>query len=131
MDQEVRMNEKKKARSINEQGSLLKDTINYFRLVIRLMADARINPFLKLIPIGALIYLINPFDFPFILDDAAVLGLGIYSFVEFCPKDIVEEHMKILNQTIAGNWQDPPAPEQKKDDQDVIDAEFRDTDAKS
>lgn len=67
------------------------------KLILRLMADGRVNPLLKLLPVGALIYLIWPFDIPGPFDDAVVLGLGLYTFVELCPNDVVEEHRAALD----------------------------------
>jgi hypothetical protein len=61
------------------------------RLVLRLMADRRVNFFLKLLPIGALVYMVVPEAFP-VVDDAIVLGIGTYMFIELCPPDVVEEH---------------------------------------
>ena len=61
------------------------------RLVLRLLADKRVNFFLKLLPIGALVYMIVPEAFP-VVDDAIVLGIGTYLFIELCPQDVVEEH---------------------------------------
>ncbi|MGH2583144.1 MAG: hypothetical protein ACRDFQ_09660, partial [Anaerolineales bacterium] len=47
---------------------------NQVRLVLRLMADARISPLIKLIPVGSFLYLISPFDFAIpVVDDAAIL----------------------------------------------------------
>ena len=63
-----------------------------FKLIIRLMLDSRVNLFLKFIPVASLVYLFNPIDVPGPLDDAAVVGLGMYMFIELCPPEIVEEH---------------------------------------
>ena len=94
------------------------------KLIARLMMDKRISPFLKLLPIGSLIYLVVPTDIlPLIpLDDAAVLWAGAYLFVELCPPEIVEEYKRMLNPGPAQN--DPAAGG------DVIDAEFHDSSEK-
>jgi len=90
------------------------------RLILRLLKDRRVNPFLKLLPIGSLVYLVVPLDiFPINpIDDALVVWLGSYLFIELCPDDIVEEHRKALYQ----------AQLNEKDDnhlqRDVVDAEF-------
>jgi hypothetical protein len=96
------------------------------KLILKLMGDRRVNPLLKLIPIGALVYLVIP-DFPGPFDDAAVLWLGSYLFVELCPPQVVEEHMAALKRTITAEWHDPaPKPEEtSRADEDVIDGEFR------
>jgi uncharacterized membrane protein YkvA (DUF1232 family) len=87
---------------ISSKGGMLRDLVLRLKLIIRLMGDKRVNPFLKLIPIGSLIYLISPIDLisgiPGVsaLDDVALVSLGAYLFIEFCPPDVVEEHMKKL-----------------------------------
>ncbi len=91
------------------------------RLILRLMGDKRVNPFLKLLPIGSLIYLFNPIDIPGPLDDALVLWLGVYFFVELCPPAVVQEHLNELRLHIAGTSTDAPSPKE-----DAVDAEFRD-----
>lgn len=99
---------------------------NRLRLIARLMADRRVSPLLKLIPVASLVYLVVPTDLlPIIpLDDAAVLWLGSYLFVEMCPQEVVKEHWdKIL---AVSNVLDPSseAPETSSDSPEVIDAEF-------
>jgi hypothetical protein len=97
------------------------------KLILRLMGDKRVNPILKLIPIGSLVYLVLP-DIPGPFDDAAVLWLGSYLFVELCPPQVVEEHMATLKRTISTEWHDTPPKQDQADakDEDVIDGEFRD-----
>ena len=64
------------------------------KLIMRLMGDSRVNPVLKVLPLGALAYLVWPGDLmPIIpIDDAIVIGVGFYTFVELCPDDVVAEH---------------------------------------
>ena len=70
------------------------------RLIVRLLKDKRISPLLKLLPVGALAYLVVPLDFlpanP--IDDGLVIWLGAYLFIELCPDDVVMEHRKALKQ---------------------------------
>ena len=96
------------------------DMANRVKLILRLMADKRVNPLIKLLPIGSLLYFIIP-DFVIgPLDDVAVIWLGSYLFVELCPPYVVEEHMAALrNQPLMGQWRDPQKPPE-----DVIDGEF-------
>jgi hypothetical protein len=76
------------------------------KLVLRLLGDRRVNPLLKLLPIGALIYLIVP-DIAFgPIDDALVIWLGTALFVELCPPEIVKEHRDALTSVIEGEWRD-------------------------
>ena len=63
------------------------------KLILRLLRDGRVNPLLKLLPVAALIYLVSPLDAAIpVIDDAVVLGLGMYAFVELCPAEVVAEH---------------------------------------
>jgi hypothetical protein len=63
------------------------------QLVFHLIMDGRVSFWLKLLPIGALVYLFSPLDAAIpAVDDALVIGLGTYTFLELCPQDIVEEH---------------------------------------
>ncbi|MBA4399646.1 MAG: hypothetical protein C0396_07240, partial [Anaerolinea sp.] len=55
------------------------------KLIMRLMADKRVFPLLKLLPVGTLLYLVIPDIVIGPLDDAAVVGLGMSLFVELCP----------------------------------------------
>lgn len=84
-----------------QQGGVVRNVLNQLKLIFRLMGDGRVSIFAKLIPVGALIYLISPVDaisIPFIgaVDDAALLWLGSYVFTELCPPAVVAEHMKEL-----------------------------------
>lgn len=89
-------------------GGVLRDLVMRIKLILRLMADRRVNFFLKLLPLASLAYLLSPIDLapgitlPIIgaLDDAAVLGLGAYLFVELCPPEVVQEHMKNLTSNL-------------------------------
>ena len=111
---------------IKTKGGFIYDTITYLKLIVRLMGDARVSPFLKLLPIGSLAYAIWPIDLPGPIDDAAVIGTSMYLFVTLCPQDVVDEHMKALNSTVPSVWRDA---DKSKDDfppEDIIDAEFHD-----
>lgn len=97
--------------------NLLAQTLNYIRLVWRLMLDQRVPWALKIIPIITLIYVISPVDLipdliPGLgqLDDLAVIFLGLNWFVDLCPPAVVTEHRR----SIRG--------ETTKDD--VVDAEY-------
>jgi hypothetical protein len=76
------------------------------KLILRLMSDRRVNPLLKLLPIGSLLYWIIP-DLVFgPFDDAAVIWLGGYLFVELCPSHIVQEHLDDLTSVIDGQFRE-------------------------
>jgi len=96
------MNEKKPTNIIiPSQGGVLRDLVLRIKLILRLMGDRRINFFLKLLPVASIAYLISPIDaisIPIVgaLDDAAVLWLGSYLFLELAPHNVVQEHLKRL-----------------------------------
>jgi uncharacterized membrane protein YkvA (DUF1232 family) len=69
------------------------------KLILRLLADNRVNPMLKLLPIGSIVYLVVPDLVPGPIDDAAVIWLATYLFVELCPPEVVQEHLEALNAT--------------------------------
>ncbi len=94
------------------------DILLRVKLVYRLLGDKRVNPFLKLLPIGGLLYFIIPDLAIGPLDDAAVIGLASYLFIELCPDGVVEEHMRNLRLNIKSQQSDG------KDSELVIDAEF-------
>jgi uncharacterized membrane protein YkvA (DUF1232 family) len=88
--------------TVRNNGGMFRDLVLRLKLIVRLMGDSRVNPFLKLLPIASLIYLLWPFDLISVipgvsaLDDMAIVSLGGYLFIEFCPPDVVQEHMKRL-----------------------------------
>lgn len=88
------------------RGGVFNELTLRIKLIIKLLADRRINPLLKLLPIGSLVYLVSPFDFPGPVDDAFLIWLGSYLFLELCPKEIVQEHMDALTQVVEGEWRE-------------------------
>lgn len=110
----------KKGSIIPSQGGMMRDFVLRIKLILRLIGDRRVSPWLKILPVGGLLYLISPIDLipdialPVIgeLDDAAVLWLTNYLFIELCPPNVVQEHVKKLtsNMDIVDN-------------QDVVDAD--------
>jgi uncharacterized membrane protein YkvA (DUF1232 family) len=73
------------------------------KLIMRLLGDKRVSPWVKLIPVGALIYVISPWDLIMLvpgidaLDDIGVFSFGMYFFIELCPPEVVREHIKALS----------------------------------
>ena len=118
------MTDRNKRNIISSEGGFFSGISDHIKLVIRLMGDKRVSPFLKLIPIGTVAYLFIPDLIIGPLDDAAIIGLGIYIFVELCPPEIVEEHRAALARTIPCQWHYP----QQTGEDEVVDAEFRDED---
>ena len=89
---------------VSSNGGVFRNLVLRFKLIIRLMGDRRVNPFIKLLPLASLAYLIWPIDLvpgialPVVgaLDDVALVSLGAYLFIELCPPDVVQEHMQKL-----------------------------------
>lgn len=97
---------------IPSNGGLLDQLGMRARLILRLLKDGRVHPLLKLLPIGSLVYLLVPDLAPGPLDDAAILWLGAYLFVELCPPEVVAEHRRELEETIVeGEWREQPPAE--------------------
>ena len=109
---------------VSSKGGVWRDLVLRLKLIVRLMGDNRVNPFLKLLPVGSLIYLLFPFDLISVipgvsaLDDMAIVSLGAYLFIEFCPPDVVQEHMQKLTSNIDA----------VEGNEDVIEAETVDLD---
>jgi len=103
---------------------MTRNFVDRLKLILKLMGDSRVSPWVKLIPIGAVAYLISPIDIimgiPGIdaLDDAAILWIGSNLFVELCPPDVVQEHM----QELGSNLEDSSG--------DVVDADATDVNDK-
>ena len=88
------------------RGGMTRDVINRLKLIFKLMGDSRVSPLVKLIPVGALVYLVSPVDLIMgipglaALDDAAILWMGSSLFVELCPPEVVQEHMQALGSNL-------------------------------
>lgn len=93
------------------------------RLIIRLVADARVNPLVKMLPIGSLVYLLFPDIMPGPIDDAALLWLSNYLFIELCPPDVVEELEEDIRRRNSPKISQ--TPDNKAVDNDVIEAEYQ------
>ena len=121
------MNKKNNRSLIPSQGGMFSDLIVRVKLVARLMADKRVSFWPKLLPIGALAYVISPIDLipggviPIVgaVDDVAILWFGVSVFIELCPPEVVSEHMRELGSKNDAVEAPPP-------DGEIIDAEVTD-----
>ena len=114
------MSDDEKQRKITPlAGGVFGDLSNRFKLIFKLMADKRVSPLVKLLPVGSLLYFVIPDLAIGPIDDVLILWLGTFLFVELCPPDVVQEHENALRQTLPGEAHDAPAA-----DGEVIDAEF-------
>lgn len=108
-------------RKITQRDSgLFQELSKQMKLILKLMADGRVSPFLKLIPIGSLVYFIFPDLAIGPIDDALIIWLSTVLFVELCPQDVVEEHRKALEGVIQGEWRDA-----NPSHDEIIEGEFR------
>jgi hypothetical protein len=113
------MSDKKDGKITPFTGGFMYNLTLRIKLIIRLLRDPRVNPLLKVLPIASLIYLVVPDLVPTPIDDAAIIWLGSYLFVELCPPEVVEEHMQELARIVPGEWRDV-----NQGDEEVIEAEF-------
>ena len=108
--------------TVSPSGGVLHEFAIRLKLITRLMGDSRVNFLLKLLPVATLVYLVFPIDLVSVipgiaaLDDIAIISLGNYLFVELCPPNVVQEHMKSL----TGNLDSSAAADE------VVDAESTD-----
>lgn len=102
-------------------GGIFQGLTIQIKLILRLLADRRVNPLLKLLPIGSIIYMLVPDIMVGPLDDAAIIWLGTYLFIELCPPDVVKEHLDAIKRISTGEI---PDPLQGKKEEDIVDAEF-------
>ena len=120
--------------TIPQGGGVFQDLSVRIKLILRLISDRRVNPLLKLLPIGSLIYLVVPDLAIGPIDDAAIIWLATYLFVELCPPDVVQQHLEDLSKTSHvleqyGANQPPNTPwppPQAAEEGDVVDGEVID-----
>jgi uncharacterized membrane protein YkvA (DUF1232 family) len=113
---------------VPSQGGMLKDALLRIKLTLRLIADGRVSIWLKLLPIAGVAYLFFPFDIapdvmPILgqLDDVGILLLANHFFIEFCPPDVLREHVKNLTSN-----NDIIEEDRNRAEGDVVDGETTD-----
>ena len=107
-----------------EGSSFFQGIANHLKLVWLLWQDMRVNPLLKLLPFGSILYLISPLDMAIpVVDDIGVIWFFTYLFIELCPEALVEEHKAAIQQTINVKWRDEE--ELVIDEENIVDAEYR------
>lgn len=113
--------------TLSQNGGFLQDLTMRIKLILRLMADSRVSPMLKLLPIGSLAYLVIPDIAIGPIDDAAVIWLATYLFVELCPPAVVQEHLEALKATrkVMDNYQETYQPDNPGE---IIDGEVVESD---
>lgn len=124
------MSEKKEPKSISPyDGNFLQVFGERIRLILRLMADRRVNILLKILPLSSLAYAIWPIDIPTPIDDVALIMFANYMFLEMCPPDLVEEHLARLRKSpnlgfFGSQDKNSPATPYEPDGE-MIDGEFK------
>ena len=110
-----------------KDGNFFYEIADQIKLVWRLWRDPRVSPFLKLLPFGAILYLVSPFDMVIpLIDDVGVLWFFSYLFIELSPPDVVEEHRQAIRTTLRGEWKAEKDHQPFQED-DIHDAEFKET----
>ena len=106
------------------RASIFERLANYLKLFWHLLFDLRVSFLLKLIPLCAFLYVLNPLDrFVPVIDDLVILWIGVYLFVELSPPEIVQLHRKEIEGVVEGKSRDSQN-EENIEEQDIIDAEF-------
>ncbi len=118
------MSNDKDIKNFPPSGGIFNDLVMRVKLVLRLLADSRVSPWLKVLPLGSALYFLMPDIAPGPIDDVAIIWFGVYLFVELCPPEIVQEHIEMISQVVPGEWREPGSDEPKPDQ--VIDGEIRD-----
>jgi len=117
---------KKRSKLTSSNRGIFNTLADEIRLVLRLMADRRVNPLLKLIPIGTVIYFFVPDLIIGPIDDAMIFGVGVYLFIELCPPHIVEEHRQALKNMVDGKIDKANDDKIPIYEDEIIEGEFRD-----
>lgn len=95
------------------------------KLIYRLLMDRRVNPLLKLLPLSSIIYFVFPDLLPGPIDDAVMIWLSTYLFVELCPPEVVEEHLREINRSFVGTYENAEPGRGEVIESEIIEAEFR------
>ena len=76
---------------------------SFVRLYWRLLRDGRVSIWPKALLLGAIAYVVLPFDLipdviPIVgeIDDLVVLVLAARWFMQWCPPDVVHEHVRAM-----------------------------------
>ncbi len=79
---------------------------NFVTLYVRLFKDKRVPLFPKALVVGAIAYALSPIDLlpdfslPGVgyIDDVALIVLALRAFVPLCPRNVVEEHVQLIDE---------------------------------
>jgi hypothetical protein len=119
------MSQNQPRKIITANSGVFQELLKRIKLVLRLMGDRRVSPFLKLLPVAGLVYWLVPDLLPGPIDDAAIIWLSTYLFVELCPPDVVQEHVDYLNNVVAGVAKEVSDSTKEVVEGETIEGEFR------
>lgn len=104
-------------KSLSESGSLLRE----LQIIWRLLQDDQVSPWLKLVPLLSLVYLVWPLDLvadPALglgqLDDLLVIIMGILILRYLCPKT-----------SIVKAGESRPNAEPPNGEKEIVEADYR------
>lgn len=86
--------------------SILRHAGKFGRLYVRLLRDARVPVYLKLLFFASIFYIVSPLDFIpeslflffGIIDDVGLFVVMLKLFLRLCPQNVVQEHVSAINQ---------------------------------
>jgi len=95
---------RKPAPDIDETAGMVGGVIKQARLAWRLLRDARVPGWAKMIPVAGALYLLSPIDIlpeallPLLgeVDDVVILLLAVKLFIDLSPPGVVREHLRDL-----------------------------------
>jgi uncharacterized membrane protein YkvA (DUF1232 family) len=95
---------RKSTPDIGETAGLVGGALKQARLAWRLLRDARVPGWAKLIPVAGFLYLLSPIDIlpeamvPLLgeVDDVVLLLLAVKLFIDLSPPGVVREHLRDL-----------------------------------
>ena len=124
------MSDKKPRTIAPYSGGVFQGLANRIKLILRLMGDPRVSFYLKLIPAASLVYLVFPDIAPGPIDDAAIIWLSTYLFVELCPPNVVQEHQDAIEKIVHATSHnlDDMETSQEFNDEDIIEGEIVEVD---
>lgn len=120
------MSSNKKGPIIPRDTRFLTSITNRIKLIYRLVMDPRVNALLKVLPFTSLVYFVFPDLLPGPVDDAVMVWLSTYLFVELCPPEVVDEHLRDINRVITGEYRDVNNDPQEIVEGEVVDEEWND-----
>ena len=108
----------------SNSSGVFKGLTKRVKLILLLMADSRVNPLLKLIPLASLIYLVIPDLLIGPIDEVANIGAEMRAILESQGYDATHlgSTMQALNRESSDGWTSPQ-PEDEVIDGEVIDVE--------